>query len=148
MSNSSIRVSAVVGAVVLAAAIGAAAIPASAAGTITLSELVPAAPAYAFEPVITSGKCDIADQPARITRSYPVEWPEVAQAQGVPDASTTVLIDLDSRGTLMKAAVADSSGNGLLDDEALLVVRRSVYQPEIEHCNRFARAYFINVMFD
>ncbi len=148
MSKRSIQVFAAVGAVVAAAVIGVAAAPADAAGTISLSELIPAAPAYAFEPVITNGACDVADQPARITRAYPVEWPEVAQAQGVPDAGTTVLIDLDSRGTLMKAAVADSSGNDLLDDEALLVVRRSAYQPEIQHCNRYARAYFINVMFD
>lgn len=123
-------------------------IPANAAGLISFSELVPAAPAYAIEPVITTGKCDIADAAAHMTHAYPVEWPEVPAAQGVPNASTTVLIDLDSRGTLRKAAVADSSGNALLDDEALLVVRMSGYASEIQNCNRFARSYFINVLFE
>ena len=146
MSTRSIHATAILGAVVLAVAIGLAT-PASAAGTINFSELVPAAPAYAMEPVITTGKCDVADQSAHITHAYPLEWPEVPAAQGVPNASTTVLINLDSRGTLVNSAVANSSGNALLDDQALLAVRNSGYAPEIINCNRFARSYFIDVMF-
>jgi TonB family protein len=147
MSNRSINRAVAAVAVAFAAAIIAVA-PAQAAGTVALSALTPASPIYALGPVIATGKCDLADAPARMTRAYPAQWPEVAAAQGVDDNQTTVLIDLDSRGTLVGSQIAQSSGNALFDDEALLVVRNSSYAPEIHECNRYARAYFINVMFE
>ncbi|MBV8172400.1 MAG: TonB family protein [Candidatus Eremiobacteraeota bacterium] len=147
MHNRSIHSAVAAVAVALAAAISLAA-PAYAAGTVALSALTPASPLYELGPVIATGKCDLADAPARVSRAYPAEWPEVAAGQGIDAAQTTVLINLDSRGTLVNSAIAQSSGNMLLDDEALVVVRNSSYTPEIHECNRYARAYFIDVMFE
>lgn len=147
MSNRSTRAAAAAAALALAAAIGLSAVPAHASGTITFSELVAATPAYALGPVITTGSCDIPDAPARMTRAFPVEWPEVAAAQSVQASEAVVLINLDSRGTLTGARIDESSGNPLLDDEALLAIRNSTYSAEMQHCNRYARDYFIDVMF-
>jgi len=147
MSNRPINRSLAAFAVALAAAISVVA-PAQAAGTVALGALTPASPIYALGPVITTAKCDLADAPARVTKAFPAEWPEVAAAQAVDDAKTTVLIDLDSRGTLVGSQIAQPSGNPLFDDEALLVVRNSSYAPEIHECNRYARAYYIDVMFE
>ena len=147
MSHRTTRAAVAAAAFALAAAVGLAAAPAQASGTVTFSELIPATPAYALGPVISTGACDVADAPAKMTREFPVEWPEVAAAQGVPASEAVVLINLDSRGTLTGARIDKSSGNQLLDDEALLAIRNSTYSPEVQHCNRYARDYFIDVMF-
>ena len=140
---------AVLSATVLAAAIGlAVAAPASAATRISFGELVPASPVYAIDSIIVTGKCTIADAPARMTDAYPLQWPEVPAAQAIDAATSTVQLDLDSRGALVSEAIANSSGNQLLDDEALLVARLSRYAPEVRNCNRFARSYFMDVAFE
>ncbi|MBV8082851.1 MAG: energy transducer TonB, partial [Candidatus Eremiobacteraeota bacterium] len=105
-------------------------------------------PAYALGPVISTGTCDVADSPAKMTRAFPVEWPEVAAAQGILEGEAIVMINLDSSGTLTGARLQDSSGNPLLDDEALVAIRNSTYAPEVQHCNRVARDYYIKVIFE
>jgi len=138
----------VLAAVVIALALGSA--PASAATIASYHALVPASPVYDIEKLgtITVTGCPIQDSDARMVDAYPVSWPEVAAAQGVNPASSTVLIHLDSRGNLVNARIANSSGNALFDEEALLGARMSKYAPEVRSCNAFARSYYLEVTFE
>ncbi len=132
----------------LAVAIGlASAIPAGAAPRVSFSELLPAGPVYMLDTIIVTG-CATPDSPARISDAYPVQWPEVPASQNVDAATSRIRLNLDSRGTLVAAAIADSSGNELLDEAALSAVRLSSYEPEVRKCTSLAAAYFVDVMFE
>jgi TonB family protein len=132
----------VIGAVLAAAVIGTTA-PANAAARVAYSELVPTSTA----PVIpASGPCTTADTQARMTQAYPAHWPKDG-IKGLNSATSKVLINLDSVGNLVSARVANSSGNSILDDEALKAARESKYAPEFHNCTSFARSYYLDVMF-
>ena len=124
--------------------------PAGASALVSYHALVPASPVYAIEKLdtITVTGCPIRDSDARMTDAYPVQWPEVAAAEGINPAIATVLVDLDSRGSLVNARIANSSGNVLFDQEALLGARMSRYAPEVRNCNAFARSYYLEVAFE
>ena len=124
--------------------------PAGASTLASYGELVPAGPVYAIQTLetITIKSCPDRDTDARVTDAYPIQWPEVAAAQGVDAATSTLLINLDSRGNLVSARIANSSGNPLFDEEALFGARMSKYAPEVRNCNAFARAYYVDVMFE
>jgi TonB family protein len=132
----------VIGAVLAAAVIGTTA-PASAAARVAYSELVPTT----ATPVIpASGPCTTADTQARMTQAYAAHWPKDG-VKGVNSATAKVLINLDSLGNLVNARIANSSGNSLLDDEALNAARQSKYAPEFHNCSSFARSYYLDVQF-
>jgi TonB family protein len=137
------RTSIVLGAVLAAALIGTIAAPANAAARVAYGELVPTVTVPA---VPANGPCTTADTDARITQAYPAQWPKDS-VKGVNSATSKVLINLDSLGNLVSARIANSSGNALLDDEALTAARGSKYAPEFRNCNSFARSYYLDVMF-
>jgi TonB family protein len=63
------------------------------------------------------------------------EMPEIAEAKG--DSGTSVVeVDLLPSGALNHYALAQSSGNSILDDSALRTARMSKYQPETQNCIR------------
>ncbi|MBV8083152.1 MAG: energy transducer TonB [Candidatus Eremiobacteraeota bacterium] len=135
---------AVAAAILLAAVLRFSAVPAAAT---TVSALYPAAPAYALGPVISTGACTVPDSPAKMTREFPVDWLEIQAAQGILEGEAIVMINLDNNGTLTGARLQDSSGNPALDDAALVLIRNSSYAPEVQHCNRVARDYYVKVIF-
>lgn len=104
-------------------------------------------PLYTFEPIIVRAQCPLSDQPARVTYQYQPEWPEVALAQGVAPATSTVAVTIDAQGNLVDESIWRSSGNDLLDNEALKAVRLSSYAPEMHQCVRFAGSYLMDVAF-
>jgi TonB family protein len=141
MRTRTLHTSVVLGAV-LAAAVISMASPASAAARVAYSELVPTT---ATPTIPVSGPCTTADTVARMTQGYPAQWPK--DVKGVNSAAAKVLINLDSLGNLVSARIANSSGNALLDDEALNAARQSKYAPEFHNCTSFARSYYLDVMF-
>ena len=124
--------------------------PAGASTLASYHALVPASPVYSIEKLdtITVTGCPVHDADARMTDAYPIQWPEVAAAEGINPAISTVQIDLDSRGNLVNERLAKSSGNALFDEEALLGARMSKYAPEVRSCNAFARSYYLEIAFE
>ena len=108
---------------------------------------ITATPYYAFAPIIVRASCGTADTPAQVTYAYQPEWPEIALAQGIGPATTTVAVTIDSNGNLVDESVFRSSGNELLDNEALKAVRLSSYAPEIRQCARIAGSYLLDIAF-
>lgn len=110
------------------------------------SQITPT-PYYAFAPIIVRASCGTAERPAQLTYAYQPEWPEVALAQAVAPATTTVAVTIDANGNLLDESVWRSSGNTLLDNEALKAVRLSSYEPEIHQCVRVAGSYLMDIAF-
>lgn len=74
------------------------------------------------------------------------ELPEIAQAKG--DSGTSVVeVDLLSSGALNHYALAQSSGNPILDDSALRTARMTSYQPETQNCAAISGSYLLVVDF-
>jgi TonB family protein len=88
-----------------------------------------------------------ADRAAQILSNSTPMLPNIAREQGV-EGNVVLRISLSAAGRLESAAVARSSGNPLLDEEALRVARQSRYAPEIHACQHVAGAYFYEVGFD
>lgn len=140
--------SAALGAVFAAAVIGLmASAPASAASRVTFGPLVPAPAIYTIDTSASAGSCPIADSDARMTAVYRPQWLDAVAAQS-NHASAQIEILLDSVGNVMDASLASSSGNVLLDQQALAAVHGSQYAPEVRNCNSFKRQYFVTVTFD
>jgi TonB family protein len=121
--------------------------PASAAPRITYGSLIPATPINVVDTTASVGTCPIADANARVAEPYPVQWLKLIAAQ-TNHSTAEVLLDLDSVGNLMQARVVKSSGNTLLDEQALAAARGSKYAPEVRNCNSFKRSYFLDITFD
>ena len=148
MFTRTLHTTAVLGAVLAAAVIGlTASAPASAATRISFSALVPAPPIYTIDKTASVGTCPDPDSNARITDAYPTQWLKTVAAQ-TGQSSVQVLLDLDSRGNLLRASIVNSSGNPLLDQQALIAARGSKYAPEVRNCNSFRQSYFLNISFD
>jgi TonB family protein len=105
-------------------------------------------PYQMFAPIIVRAQCSSVDGPARITYAYQPEWPEVALAQSVPPATTTVIVTIDDNGNLVDESVWRTSGNQLLDNEALKAVRLSSYAPEIRQCAKVSGSYLMDIAFE
>jgi TonB family protein len=121
--------------------------PASAAARITLGPLVPVAPIAVIDGAAGSGACTVPDSTARITYTYPAQPPKTNAALPA-HSNAKILLELDSTGGLIQARVVDSSGNSVLDEQALMAARGSRYAPEIRNCNSFKRSYALDVTFD
>lgn len=145
------QVAALGSALLLGAALFLSSAPANASAPASYQSLVPASPATSIKKLDTitvTGVCPIPDSDAKITAAYPVEWPEVLLAMGAAPATSTVLIELDNRGNLVKASISTSAGNPLFDQEALLGARMSKYAPEVHRCTVAARSYYLEVRFE
>ena len=127
------------------------AIPAAASAPAAYQPLVPVASEgqiKKLETITVTAACPFHDADARITAEYPVQWPEIALEQNAAPATSTVQIDLDSKGNLVNASIATSSGNPLFDQEALLGARMSKYAPAKRACASVARSYYLPVRFE
>jgi TonB family protein len=74
------------------------------------------------------------------------EMPEIAEAKG-DSGSSVVEVDLLPSGALSHYALAQSSGNSILDDSALRTARMSKYQPETQNCVAIRGSYLLVVDF-
>lgn len=147
MTIRALNTSAVLVAVFAAAVIGLMAAPASAASRVTFGPLVPGPANYTLDNSAIVGSCPIADSDARMTSVFRPAWLEAVAAQS-SHASAQIQLDLDSVGNLQQASVAQSSGNVLLDQQALAAARGSSYAPEIRNCTSFKRTYFVTITVD
>jgi TonB family protein len=148
MHTRALHTSAVLGAVLAAAVIGlSVSAPASAASRVTFGPLIPAPPIYTIDTAASVGTCPIADSDAQMTSVFRPQWLEAVASQS-SHASAQIQLDLDSVGNLLAASVANSSGNVLLDQQALAAARGSKYAPEVRNCNSFKRTYFLTITVD
>jgi len=142
------RTSIALGVIVAAAVIGlAAAAPADAASRVSFGALVPAPAIYSIDTTVSVNACPIPDSNARMTIAYPTQSLEIVAAQS-NHSNVQVMLDLDSRGDLLGARITNSSGNALLDQQALIAARGSQYAPEVRNCNSFKRSYYLDITFD
>jgi len=86
------------------------------------------------------------DRVAAVRESYPYDYPAIAVAAGLR-GSAVVRIALTRAGHVTDAAIAHSSGFGVLDDKALQVARLSTYKPETVACQAVDGQYLL-VVFD
>ena len=119
--------------------------PANAATRVIYSNLSPVAMA-ADEVVPNSGSCPDPDSNATITSPYPAQWLKLIAAQ-TGNASTQVMLDLDSVGNVLGSHISKSSGNTFLDEQALVAANGSKYAPEVRNCNSFKRSYYLTITF-
>jgi TonB family protein len=148
MHTRTLHTSAVLSAVFATAVISfAIAVPASAATRVTFGALVPAPPIYTIDTTADAGACPIQDSDARVMAIYRPQWLDAVASQS-SHASAQIQLDLDSVGNVLGASITNSSGNALLDQQALLSARGSQYAPEVHNCTSFKRSYFLTISFD
>ncbi len=90
--------------------------------------------------------CPSADRAASIVRTATPEIPPLAKLEGA-SGDALVRIDLKPDGTLAGATISQSSGNAVLDREALRVARESEYGPGVESCHALSGSYLYRVSF-
>jgi TonB family protein len=97
----------------------------------------------------TSGRgatCTAGHQDAAPIEMSQPEMPWLAKLMRL-SGSVKVRIDLDDAGTLQSVSIAESSGNAILDREALKAVRESTFSPEKVDCVGMAGSYAVEVSF-
>jgi TonB family protein len=148
MHTRTLHTSAVLSAVFAAAVIGlAASAPAGAATRVTFGALIPGPAIYTIDASANVGTCPLQDSDAHVTAIYKPQWLDAVAAQ-TSHTSAQIQLDLDSVGNVLDASIANSSGNALLDQQALMAARGSQYAPEVRSCNSFKRSYFLTISFD
>lgn len=90
--------------------------------------------------------CPSADRPPSILRTATPEIPPIAKLEGA-SGDVLVRVDLKSDGKLEGAAIAQSSGNAVLDREALRVARETEYGSGVESCRALSGSYLYKVSF-
>jgi len=90
--------------------------------------------------------CPSADRPASILRSATPEIPPLAKLEGA-SGDALVRVDLRPDGKLESATIAQSSGNVVLDREALRVARETEYGSSVESCHALSGSYLYRVSF-
>jgi protein TonB len=114
------------------------------ASSLTAALVVASVPASAAE---THGATCLADgQPARISHMVAPETPAIAKLQSL-SGTTVVRVDISNAGSVLRTAVARSSGSAMLDRAALAAARAQAYTPEIEACRPVAGSYALEVEF-
>jgi TonB family protein len=146
MFTRTLHTAAVLG-VIAATIIGLAATPASAAPRISFSALTPVTPLNVMQTASAGTTCSDPDSSAHVTDIYQTQWFKLISAQ-TSHANVQLQIDLDSVGNLLQARISTSSGNTLLDQQALVVARNSKYAPEVHNCNAFKSSYYLEITFD
>lgn len=117
---------------------------ASAATTVTLGSSLASAPQTLA--ATSQLSCATSSSNAALDGLPFVHVPTIASARG--DSGTSIVqIDLRPDGTLAHYALAQSSGNSVLDDSAVRTARMTRYQPEIQNCTAVAGSYLLYVVF-
>ena len=95
---------------------------------------------------VQGASCVTAHTDAALAGTPYFEMPEIAEAKG-DSGSSVVEVDLLPSGALSHYALAQSSGNSILDDSALRTARMSKYQPETQNCVAIRGSYLLVVDF-
>jgi TonB family protein len=90
--------------------------------------------------------CAVPNAPAVLTNAAIPEVPFMAQLQHAT-GTAFVQVDIDASGTLLNASIAASSGNPLLDREALTTTQLSQFRPAIVDCVPVGGTYLYEVQF-
>ena len=98
------------------------------------------------KPIGSVATCRNPNRAASIDGPSFADYPMVPQAQGV-EGTTDLRIDLATNGALTHAAVMDSSGDTLLDNEALRTAKLTSFSPELHGCQAIAGSYMLAVTF-
>jgi TonB family protein len=86
------------------------------------------------------------DTNASLVEAPQAEMPDALRALGIT-GTVTVQVNIGPDGSLLAAYIDQSSGNGLLDLEALRVARKARYAPATSNCEPVAGAYLLEVQF-
>ena len=109
------------------------------ASTVCVSSALPAS----ADALSGSDQCTV---PASTLYSAPAEMPQIAALYRL-SGRAGVQIDLDKAGNVIDMAIAQSTGDGVLDEAALSAARASKFAPEIRNCAPVAGSYLFVVDF-
>ena len=126
--------------VACSSAAAALAFPASPAGAGTLPYLTVTRTA-----ATSVGSCPT-DALASLAEPMSVDKPQIARDLRA-DGTTTLRVDLSSKGQLTGESVMTSTRNWWLDHAALDAVRLARFQPETHDCRQVAGSYLVDVVF-
>jgi TonB family protein len=125
-----------------AAAIMGVSTPALADGTLTWGSMMTADLGRDVDAVSAAEQTE-----AKIVRAASAEMPAIERLEHVGGTST-IQIDLNSKGIVTTAAVRTSSGRARLDRSALSAVRASTYQAASVNGRAVGGRYIVEVTFD
>jgi TonB family protein len=97
-------------------------------------------PAYASRPA-----CSSSIQAPRLATSATFEKSQIVIDEGLR-GTANVLVTIDDNGVVQRASVVSSTGNGLLDSEALRVAKTMRFAPQTA-CPAIAGSYSVVVDF-
>lgn len=89
--------------------------------------------------------CAVPDGPAVVVVPITPEYPD--DARGAGTVEVTVLISLDDTGAIQAMRILQTSENGSIDDDALRVVRGTLYSPKIVACEGVPSTYRFVVLY-
>ena len=97
--------------------------------------------------VDSSESCAVQNSPASVLFAATPETPVAAQFMHLT-GMTSVEVTIGADGSITDASVAKTSGNPLLDREALATTHRSTFRPEIKDCVALGGSYIYEVVFN
>jgi periplasmic protein TonB len=116
-------------------------------GTTGGATTAPAPQPSAAATTAAANACAKTNLGAAVTENPPMpDIPSAARAEGTSGVAS-VSVQLDERGTVTGAAVAQSTGNSSLDLVALGMARGASYSPALHDCKPVASAYTYSVRF-
>jgi TonB family protein len=97
--------------------------------------------------MVGTASCRAPYRDAEAIKAVTPAYPGMAAQQ---NAVGTVLVQLglDAQGVVSDAVILRSSGNDLLDGAALDAARKSIYRPEIFHCEQFPGNFVFHADFE
>jgi TonB family protein len=98
------------------------------------------------KPIGSVKTCPHPNRAAAVDGPTFADYPMIAQQQQV-EGTTMLRVDIGTNGALAHEAVLDSSGDALLDNEAMRTARISSFSPELRDCQAVAGAYMLTVAF-
>ena len=120
------------------------------AQTVTLSLgpnlLSPSTIAVQPKPIGSVATCRNPNRAASVAGPTFADYPMVAREQGV-EGVTELRVDIATNGSLTHAAIMASSGDTLLDNEAIRTAKISSFSPELHGCQAVAGEYMLTVAF-
>jgi TonB family protein len=86
------------------------------------------------------------DTAASLVAAPDAEYPDALRGLGI-SGTVSVQVNIGPDGSLLATYIDQSSGNGLLDLEALRVARKARYAPATSQCEPVAGSYVLEVQF-
>jgi TonB family protein len=121
----------------------------TAAGAVTLT-LVPLHAAPTVAQFTMQENCPVPERPAAVSDMI-VQWPTLA-AQQLPaagfHAESALRVAIDANGKAESITILNSSGNTLLDSDALRAARSAKFSAETSNCHKVGGEYKLLVDYD